>query len=87
MSFVDTKITTQAYTALSMLWNTNAERSTTQPSTASISLPIERWRSRWFSSRAIISVPPVVAPRMKTSESPTPSQTPPISVMISGSPW
>ena len=58
-----------------------------QPSTASISLPIERWRRRWFKSRAIISVPPVVAPRIKTSESPTPSHTPPISVMISASPW
>ena len=42
----NTKMTMHAYTALSMLLYTMAENSTTQPSTASISLPMERWRRR-----------------------------------------
>ena len=87
MSLVDTKMTMQAYMAFSTLPNTKAETATTTPSTASISLPMERWGSRRPSSRATRSLPPVVAPRMKMRERPRPSSRPANRATKMGSPW
>ena len=69
-------MTMQAYMAFSMLPYTKAEARTMRPSTASISLPMDRWGFRRPSSRASMSVPPVVAPRRKVRDRPSPSHRP-----------
>ena len=73
---VQTNMEIQAYMAFSMLPNTIADAATITPSSASISLPMDIWGIRRSKSLATMSVPPVVAPRIKVRERPSPSHTP-----------